>query len=108
MIYVNILTISSAQNDGMCHGPTWSIGRPVFNKKDCIMFPEFRDAISRLKVEDAHFARLFAQHNALDQDIKNREAGIVPSSHAVIETLKKEKLQLKDQLYAILRRAQES
>ncbi len=30
------------------------------------MFPEFRDLISKLKLEDAHFNRLFEKHNELD------------------------------------------
>ena len=38
------------------------------------MFPEFRDLISTLKTEDAHFARLFERHNDLDQQIASSEA----------------------------------
>ncbi|MDE4920638.1 uncharacterized protein ACUXAV_003772 [Cupriavidus metallidurans] len=68
------------------------------------MFPELRNEISRLKTQDAHFAKLFQHHNDLDQEIKNMEAGIVPAKHGAIETLKKQKLHLKDQLYAILRK----
>ena len=67
------------------------------------MFPEFRDLISKLKTEDAHFTRLFDKHNDLDQQIKNMEAGI--ASAAEVETLKKEKLKLKDELYVILKAA---
>ncbi|CAB3782884.1 hypothetical protein LMG28688_01529 [Paraburkholderia caffeinitolerans] len=70
------------------------------------MFPEFRDLISRLKTDDDHFARLFHRHNELDQQIKNMEAGIVPANGMAIEQLKKEKLQLKDSLYQILRKAE--
>ncbi|NLP60040.1 YdcH family protein [Paraburkholderia sacchari] len=70
------------------------------------MFPEFRDLISRLKTNDDHFARLFHRHNDLDQQIKNMEAGIVPANGMAIEQLKKEKLQLKDSLYQILRKAE--
>ncbi|SKO33910.1 Uncharacterized protein conserved in bacteria [Mycobacteroides abscessus subsp. massiliense] len=33
------------------------------------MFPEYRDLISKLKQEDAHFARLFDEHNELDDKI---------------------------------------
>jgi len=69
------------------------------------MFPEFRDRITQLKTTDHHFMRLFDQHNALDQKVKNMEASITPSTHEEIETLKKEKLLLKDQLYAILKNA---
>ncbi|MEP6970156.1 MAG: YdcH family protein [Betaproteobacteria bacterium] len=69
------------------------------------MFPEFRDRITQLKTTDTHFMRLFEQHNALDRKVKNMEANITPSTHDEIETLKKEKLLLKDQLYAILKNA---
>ncbi len=69
------------------------------------MFPEFRDLISRLKTEDEHFAHIFDRHNALDQEIKNMEAGVVPADGVTIENLKKEKLHLKDSLYQILRKA---
>lgn len=67
------------------------------------MFPEFRDLITQLKQEDAHFARLFDKHNELDQRIKNMEAHIELATHDEIEVLKKEKLHLKDQLYVILK-----
>ena len=69
------------------------------------MFPEYRDLISQLKTTDHHFKTLFDRHNDLDQRIKNMEAGIEPAPQADIETHKKEKLLLKDQLYAILKKA---
>ncbi len=69
------------------------------------MFPEYRDLITRLKTEDAHFTRLFDEHNELDQRIKNLEARIELGTDAEIETLKKEKLNLKDQLHGILKEA---
>lgn len=69
------------------------------------MFPEYRDLISRLKTDNDHFARLFHRHNELDQKISNMEARIVPADGVSIETLKKEKLLLKDSLYEILRKA---
>ncbi|MDP2367365.1 YdcH family protein [Rhodoferax sp.] len=69
------------------------------------MFPEYRDLISQLKATDHRFNRLFEQHNAVDQKVKNMESRIEPGTHEDIETLKKEKLLLKDQLYAILKKA---
>lgn len=66
------------------------------------MFPEYRDLITRLKGHDHHFTRLFDKHNELDQQIKNMESHIQPGTQLEIENLKKEKLQLKDQLYTIL------
>ncbi|ABF11720.1 uncharacterized protein ACUXAV_003486 [Cupriavidus metallidurans] len=68
------------------------------------MFPEYREQISMLKVHDAHFARLFDMHNDLDQKILNMEAGLDPATPLEIERLKKEKLRIKDELYAILRK----
>ncbi len=68
------------------------------------MFPEFRDLITQLKTEDAHFARLFDKHNELDQRIKNMESNIELATHTEVEVLKKEKLHLKDELYAILKK----
>jgi uncharacterized protein YdcH (DUF465 family) len=69
------------------------------------MFPEYRDLITKLKTTDHHFGRLFDQHNTLDQKIKNMESRVEPATHEQIESLKKEKLVLKDQLYVILRKA---
>ncbi|GAB3406002.1 YdcH family protein [Massilia agilis] len=66
------------------------------------MFPEYRDLITKLKTTDHHFQNLFDKHNELDQQIKNKEAHV---SEAEIEDLKKQKLVLKDELYAILRKA---
>ena len=69
------------------------------------MFPEFRDLITKLKVEDAYFANLFDKHNELDQRIKNIESNIELGTHNEVETLKKEKLRLKDSMYEVLKKA---
>ena len=69
------------------------------------MFPEYRELISRLKGKDPHFTKLFERHNQLDQKIQNMETHLEPGTPLEVENLKKEKLLLKDQLYAILRKA---
>lgn len=69
------------------------------------MFPEYRDLITQLKTRDHHFVHLFDRHNLLDQQIKNMESRIEAATHEEIEALKKEKLQLKDQLYTLLKKA---
>ena len=61
------------------------------------MLHEFRDVISTLKTEDAHFANMFQKHNDLDKQLEN-EAAHLPDMET--EKLKKEKLALKDSLYA--------
>jgi len=69
------------------------------------MFPEYRDLISKLKQEDAHFARIFDEHNELDDKISGLENNPVTSGSEEIEELKKAKLKLKDELYALLQKA---
>ncbi|WEN42139.1 hypothetical protein CKCBHOJB_01724 [Thauera sp. GDN1] len=69
------------------------------------MFPEYRELITKLKTTDRHFLQLFDRHNELDQRIKNFELHLEHRTHEEIETLKKEKLHLKDQLYAVLQGA---
>ena len=72
------------------------------------MFPEYRDLITKLKGHDHHFTKVFDKHNTLDQSIKNMESrGVLPTAEDEIEALKREKLKLKDELFAILRKAAE-
>ena len=70
------------------------------------MFPEYRELISKLKQQEAHFARLFDEHNELDDKITGLVNNPVTSGLDEIEELKKEKLQLKDRLYEILQKAE--
>ncbi|MDO5074017.1 Uncharacterized protein conserved in bacteria [Neisseria animaloris] len=70
------------------------------------MFPEYRDLIAKLRREDAHFARLFDEHNDLDDKITGLTNNPVTGGLDEIEVLKKQKLHLKDQLYAILRKTE--
>ena len=69
------------------------------------VFPEYRELITRLKTENPRFVSLFDKHNALDQQIINMEKGIEPADQGEIERLKREKLALKDELYAMLKQA---
>lgn len=69
------------------------------------MFPEYRDLITQLKNNDLHFTRLFNEHNDLDQKIQNMESHIASGTPVEIDQLKKQKLHLKDELYAILKKA---
>lgn len=73
-----------------------------------MMFPEYRDLITALKHKDLHFTKLFERHNEIDQEIQKIEASLEHVSEATLETLKKEKLHLKDQLYAILLKASQA
>ena len=68
------------------------------------MFPEYRDLISELKASDRYFLNLFENHNSLDQQIKNMESRLEPGTPDEIEVLKKKKLAIKDDLYALLQK----
>ena len=69
------------------------------------MFPEYRELISKLKTSDRHFSHLFDKHNDLDAKILRMESLKESATPEEIETLKKEKLLLKDQIYATLKKA---
>jgi uncharacterized protein YdcH (DUF465 family) len=68
------------------------------------MFPEYRDLITQLKSTDAHFTRMFDQHDVLDKLIARMETYDEPGTPLQIEQLKKQKLSLKDEVYAILKK----
>ncbi len=66
------------------------------------MLHEYRDEIQELKQENGHFVKVFEKHNELDQKIEDAEAGRVILTDVEIETLKKEKLLLKDEAYKMI------
>ncbi len=66
------------------------------------MLHEYRDEIHELKQDNAHFVKVFEKHNELDQKIEDAEAGRVILTDIEIETLKKEKLLLKDEAYKMI------
>ena len=66
------------------------------------MLHEHRDVISKLKVDNAHFAKIFEKHNELDQKITDVEEGREHLEHFDLEKMKKEKLRLKDEAYAMV------
>lgn len=68
-------------------------------------FPEFKENIHQLKQSDAHFARLFGEYQDLDKEICRLETEEVPVTDEAFEAKKKQRLQLKDQLYTMLKNA---
>jgi len=66
------------------------------------MLHEYKDIISKLKVENAHFAKIFEKHNELDDLVTKVENGEEHMSDLELEKLKKEKLRLKDEAYAMI------
>lgn len=66
------------------------------------MLHEYREIISKIKVENAHFAKIFEKHNELDKKITDVEEGREHLSDLELETMKKEKLRLKDEAYSMI------
>jgi len=66
------------------------------------MLHEYREEISQLKQSNAHFAKIFEKHNDLDQKIKDFDEGRGHISDSELENMKKEKLKLKDEAYAMI------
>lgn len=68
-------------------------------------FPEFRDCIHELKTTDAHFRRLFDRYHELDHQVHGSEQRAQLMSEQEEVALRKERLALKDELYAMLLKA---
>ncbi|WP_334082814.1 YdcH family protein [Helicobacter typhlonius] len=66
------------------------------------MFHEYRDEVTALKTHNAHFAKIFDDHNELDDRIKKIEEGEEVMGDMELEVLKKQKLRLKDEAYAMI------
>lgn len=69
------------------------------------MFPEYRELIPRLIEENPHFAKIFEEHAELDHQICQLETNPVNQINDDIETLKRKKLRLKDEIYHLLKQA---
>ncbi len=63
---------------------------------------KYKDEISELKQKNVHFAKIVEKHSELDEKIKDLEHGRINISDIEIETMKKEKLLLKDKIYNMI------
>ncbi|HCS24158.1 MAG TPA: DUF465 domain-containing protein [Alphaproteobacteria bacterium] len=66
-------------------------------------FPELKDDIHAMKMADAHFRRLAEEYEAVCKELHRAQdgAGVMDDAHA--EELKKQRVTLKDDLFAMLR-----
>jgi len=67
-------------------------------------FPEHREALHRLKTSDAHFTKLADRYHELNRTIHRVETNIEPTSDEILETMKKHRLALKDEIAGMLAR----
>ncbi|WP_417317769.1 YdcH family protein [Emcibacter sp.] len=65
-------------------------------------FPEHKEKLHELKLNDAHFVSLHDKYDQVNEAINKAEAQIENLSDEHLEDLKKERLALKDEINAIL------
>lgn len=66
------------------------------------MFPHAKAAIHDLKIKNAHFARLAEEYHRINRAIHRMETNIEPVADEVMETERKKRLRLLDQISAAL------
>ena len=65
-------------------------------------FPEFKETIHELKINNAHFRKLFDEYHTLTREVENMQNEVTPvSAHTELEA-KVRRLHLKDELYKLL------
>lgn len=67
------------------------------------MFPEYRDLTLKLRDDDPEFSLMYQQHLQLDDQIKRLSNDAILAQGEDLESLKRQKLQLKDQMYRYLK-----
>jgi len=65
-------------------------------------FPQYREKIHTLKISHAHFAKLFDEYQHSTNEVERLEIEGIPMGDASFEELKKKRIRLKDELYAML------
>jgi len=68
-------------------------------------FPEYKDAIHALKTSNTHFSKLFDEYHVVNREVIRIEQNIELVTDEYAENKKKQRLLLKDQLYAMLTQA---
>ncbi|WP_127089807.1 YdcH family protein [Aquabacter cavernae] len=67
-------------------------------------FPELAGKIHDLRQSDAHFARLAAEYDAVNEVVHKAETNLAPLDDLELEAKRKERVRLKDELFALLSR----
>lgn len=65
-------------------------------------FPEFVEKMHELKTGNTHFARLFDDYHEVNRAIHRAETDVEPADDFHQEEMRKKRLALKDQIYAML------
>lgn len=78
----------------------------ILNHPIAVDLPEHKDTIHALKMANAHFRHLLDQYHAIDEEIVRIETEVEPASDERTELLKRRRLALKDDLMALILKAE--
>lgn len=65
-------------------------------------FPEHVEKLHALKISDNHFERLFEEYDEVNRDIFNAETNAKPTDDFHMDTMRKNRMRLKDEIYGML------
>lgn len=65
-------------------------------------FPTHVEKMHKLKLENAHFAKLFDAYHEANRAVHRAETDVEPTDDAHETALRKERTRLKDEIYAVL------
>ncbi len=65
-------------------------------------FPEHADRIAALRQSDAHFARLADEYHDINRAVHRAETNVEPTSDDHLNEMRRTRMRLKDELFAIL------
>ncbi|WP_416797844.1 YdcH family protein [Ciceribacter azotifigens] len=68
-------------------------------------FPELAGKMHELKVSDEHFAQLLEDYREINRAIHRAETEVEPVGDAQMETMRKQRMVLKDEIYGMLTKA---
>lgn len=66
-------------------------------------FPEYKELMHQLKMENEHFSKLADEYHKVNREIHRIETDVQPTSDAYQEDLRKKRMVLKDEIYALLK-----
>ncbi len=66
-------------------------------------FPEYKHKIDELTLSNSKFEGLYDEYHRINREVRRVELEIEHTSDFHLEDLKKSRLQLKDQIYTLLR-----
>lgn len=68
-------------------------------------FPEYADKMHALKASDEHFAKLLEDYRDVNRAIHRAETEVEPVGDVQMETMHKQRMVLKDEIYGMLTKA---